>query len=163
MLITFGVPHRVARHPAKITMCVQSRSWRGCRSCYPSGAACGVAELPGLSCRCVACQWGHGARRPVRRRRYTRDTSDAEWQVIASLLPWPAWLDGRGGRPEEYCRRQVVDAIFYVADNGCKWRNLPPPARRPAEAPRPADEPVGITARAIGPLAERIGGSSTNG
>jgi transposase len=73
----------------------------------------------------VACQWGHGRRRPVRRRRYTCDTSDAEWQVIAPLLPWPAWLDGRGGRPEEYCRRQVVDAIFYIADNGCKWRNLP--------------------------------------
>jgi transposase len=40
-------------------------------------------------------------------------------------MPWPTWLDGNGGRPEEYCRRQIVDAIFYVADNGCKWRNLP--------------------------------------
>ncbi|MFI6309655.1 transposase [Nocardia fusca] len=29
-----------------------------------------------------------------------------------------------GGRPEEYCRRQIIDAIFYLADNGCKWRNL---------------------------------------
>lgn len=42
-----------------------------------------------------------------------------------TLLPWPAWLDGRGGRPEEYCRRQIADAIFCIADNGCKWRNLP--------------------------------------
>jgi transposase len=40
-------------------------------------------------------------------------------------MPWPAWLYGNGGRPEEYCRRQVVDAVFYVADNGVKWRNLP--------------------------------------
>lgn len=77
------------------------------------------------SCSCVACRWGHGRRHPVRPRRYTSDTTDAQWQVIAAVMPWPAWLDGNGGRPEEYCRRLVVDAIFYVADNGCKWRNLP--------------------------------------
>ncbi|MGW4825763.1 IS5 family transposase [Streptomyces sp. NPDC004227] len=51
--------------------------------------------------------------------------TDTEWQAIAPLLPWPTWLDGNGGRPEEYCRRLVIDAICYVADNGNKWRNLP--------------------------------------
>ncbi|MGW8948444.1 IS5 family transposase [Streptomyces sp. NPDC055709] len=51
--------------------------------------------------------------------------SDAEWQVTASLLPLPAWRWGKGGRPEEHCRRTVVDAIRYVVDNGCKWRALP--------------------------------------
>jgi putative transposase len=30
-----------------------------------------------------------------------------------------------GGRPEKHWRRAVIDAILYVADNGCKWRNLP--------------------------------------
>ncbi|MRH93644.1 IS5 family transposase, partial [Nocardia sp. SYP-A9097] len=44
---------------------------------------------------------------------------------MASRLPWPVWLDGVGGHPEEHCRREIVDAIFYLADNGCKWRNLP--------------------------------------
>ncbi|WP_425584265.1 transposase, partial [Streptosporangium album] len=39
--------------------------------------------------------------------------------------PRPAWLHGNGGRPEKYCRRLIVDAIRYVVDNGCKWRNLP--------------------------------------
>ncbi|MFD5891760.1 transposase [Streptomyces sp. NPDC060334] len=34
-------------------------------------------------------------------------------------------MDGNGGRPEEYCRRLITDAIFYITDNGCKWRNLP--------------------------------------
>ncbi|WP_431921637.1 transposase [Nonomuraea jabiensis] len=48
--------------------------------------------------------------------------SDEEWQVIKPLMPWPAWLQGNGGRPEKYCRRLVMDAIRYVADNGCKWR-----------------------------------------
>jgi hypothetical protein len=56
--------------------------------------------------------------------------TDAEWQAIELVMPWPAWLHGNGGRPEKYCRRLIVDAIRYVVDNGCKWRNLPAPARR---------------------------------
>ncbi|MGW0633242.1 IS5 family transposase [Streptomyces sp. NPDC002758] len=51
--------------------------------------------------------------------------TDPEWQAIEPRLPWPAWLDGNGGHPEEYCRRLVIDAISYVVDNGIKWRNLP--------------------------------------
>ncbi|MCX4094499.1 IS5 family transposase [Nocardia sp. alder85J] len=61
----------------------------------------------------------------MRQRRYTSDLTDEQWAILGPLLPWPVWLDGGGGRPEEYCRRQVIDAIFYVDDNGCKWRNLP--------------------------------------
>jgi transposase len=45
--------------------------------------------------------------------------------VIDRLLPDPAWLTGKGGRREVHCRRAVVDAIFYVVDNGIKWRALP--------------------------------------
>jgi transposase len=40
-------------------------------------------------------------------------------------MPRPAWPDGNGGRPKEYRRRQVADAIGYVIDNGVKWRNPP--------------------------------------
>jgi len=60
-----------------------------------------------------------------RRRRYPSDMSDAEWALIAPLLPVPAWATGRGGRPEKHCRRAVVDAIRYVVHNGCVWRALP--------------------------------------
>jgi hypothetical protein len=49
-----------------------------------------------------------GCRRP---RRYPSDATDAEWALIAPLLPTPAWQAGKGGRPEAYCRRAVVDAI----------------------------------------------------
>ncbi|WP_234329441.1 MULTISPECIES: IS5 family transposase [unclassified Streptomyces] len=59
--------------------------------------------------------------------------TEAEWQVIRAVLPVPAWLEGRGGRPEGFCRRQMIDAVRYVADNGVKWANLPadfPPYRR---------------------------------
>jgi transposase len=51
--------------------------------------------------------------------------TDAQWQVIDALLPDPAWLGVGGGRPETHCRRQVVDAIFYLVDNGIKWRAMP--------------------------------------
>jgi transposase len=63
-----------------------------------------------------------GCRRP---RRYPSDATDAEWALIAPLLPVPAWRAGRGGRPEAHCRRAVVDAIRYVTHNGCVWRALP--------------------------------------
>ncbi|MFF8430620.1 IS5 family transposase [Streptomyces sp. NPDC016566] len=50
--------------------------------------------------------------------------TEAEWQIVRSLLPVPAWLEGRGGRPKGYCHRQMVDAVRYVVDNGVKWANL---------------------------------------
>jgi transposase len=60
-----------------------------------------------------------------RARRYPSDTTDAQWAVIDPLLPDPAWLTGQGDRREVHCRRGIVDTIFYVADNGIKWRALP--------------------------------------
>jgi len=78
-----------------------------------SGRAC---------CRLEPCHRSGGARRA---RRYPSDTTDAQWAVLDRLLPEPAWLAGQGGRPEVHCRRQIVDAIFYLVDNGNKWRALP--------------------------------------
>ena len=60
-----------------------------------------------------------------RPRRYPSDTSDAEWALVAPLLPVPACQARAGGRPEANCRRAVVDAIRYVTHNGCVWRALP--------------------------------------
>jgi hypothetical protein len=37
--------------------------------------------------------------------------SDAEWAVPEPLLPHPAWLAGKGGRPSRYCMRDAVDGI----------------------------------------------------
>jgi transposase len=51
--------------------------------------------------------------------------SDAEWAVGEPLLPAPAWLAGRGGRPASRCMRDVVDAIRYLTHNGPVWRALP--------------------------------------
>jgi transposase len=84
--------------------------------------------LPGTAAPEVACcrlapfHRDHSARRA---RRYPSDTTDAQWAALDPLLPDPAWLTGRGGRPEAHCRRHIVDAIFYLIDNGIKWRALP--------------------------------------
>ncbi|MGX1541188.1 IS5 family transposase [Streptomyces adustus] len=51
--------------------------------------------------------------------------TEAEWQLVRAVLPVPAWLEGRGGRPEGYCHRVMLDAVRYVVDNGVKWVNLP--------------------------------------
>ncbi len=51
--------------------------------------------------------------------------TDAEWAQVRPLLPLPAWLRGRGGQPEAYCHRVMLDAIRYLVDNGIKWRAMP--------------------------------------
>ncbi|MEU3902077.1 IS5 family transposase [Streptomyces sp. NPDC045251] len=61
----------------------------------------------------------------MRSRRYPSDTTNAEWTLIEPLLPTPACETSAGGRPEKHPRREIVDAIRYVVDTGCKWRALP--------------------------------------
>ncbi|MFG2632208.1 IS5 family transposase, partial [Streptomyces sp. NPDC048473] len=61
----------------------------------------------------------------ARRRCYPSDTFDDEWALLEPLLPAPACESSKGGRPEKHPRREIVDAIRYVVDTGCKWRALP--------------------------------------
>jgi transposase len=70
---------------------------------------------------CPACRVDCTATAIGRSRRYPSDLRDEEWRRLVWLLPAPAV---RGRRPV-WCRRIIVDAIFYLADNGCKWRALP--------------------------------------
>ncbi|MFF1352369.1 transposase [Streptomyces sp. NPDC058322] len=51
--------------------------------------------------------------------------TDAEWTAVRPLLPVPAWLQGRGGQPEGYCHRQMLDAIRYLVAGGISWRAMP--------------------------------------
>lgn len=91
------------------------------------------SSSPTRECDCLAHRFGNAADHPDRSSRYDSDMSDAEWVVVRTALPVPAWLDGRGGRPEGYCHRQLIDAIRYLVDNGVKWRNMPadfPPWKR---------------------------------
>jgi putative transposase len=59
---------------------------------------------------------------------YSTDLSDAEWEIIAPLLPGQQ----QRGRKLQYERREIVNGIFYLNRNGCNWRDLPhdlPPYR----------------------------------
>jgi len=67
--------------------------------------------------------WTEITRRKYRRDglRYASDTTDAEWAVIEPHMPPPA----NCGRPRGTSLREVVNAIFYIAQTGCQWRMLP--------------------------------------
>jgi putative transposase len=58
---------------------------------------------------------------PDERPAYPCDLSDAEWAILAPLLPPPASC----GRPRKWPERLVADAVFYVLRSGCAWRMLP--------------------------------------
>ena len=57
-----------------------------------------------------------------KRASYTSDLSDAQWEIIETLLPLPQ--EGRG-RPIELDMREAINAMLYVARTGCQWENLP--------------------------------------
>jgi transposase len=93
----------------------------------PAGDVQPAAARAGVACRCCP----GGISRSSRARRYPSDMTDSGWAVCEPLLPAPAWLAGRGGRPARYCMRDLVDAIRYLTRNGPVWRALPadfPPA-----------------------------------
>jgi transposase len=49
------------------------------------------------------------------------DVSELVWRRLEQLLP-PA---DRVGRPYDYARRLVLEAIVYLMQTDCGWRNLP--------------------------------------
>ncbi|MGC8904842.1 IS5 family transposase, partial [Thermus sp.] len=55
------------------------------------------------------------------RRSYPSDLSDAEWALLEPLIPAPK----PGGRPAKVPRREIMNAILYVLENGIKWRAMP--------------------------------------
>ena len=57
----------------------------------------------------------------MNRKPYPSDLSDAQWKVLAPLLP----AAKPGGRPRTVDIREVVNGILYVMRNGCTWRALP--------------------------------------
>lgn len=52
---------------------------------------------------------------------YESDLTDEEWQQITALLPTAKPV----GKQREVNLREILNAIFYRADNGIKWRALP--------------------------------------
>ena len=52
---------------------------------------------------------------------YPSDMTDIEWEIIRKEVPKAR----RGGRKRTVDIREIRNAIFYVLDNGIKWRSLP--------------------------------------
>ena len=53
--------------------------------------------------------------------RYSSDLTDAEWAVIAPLIP-PC---KRGGDKRTVNLREVLNGLLYVLSTGCLWRAIP--------------------------------------
>ena len=61
--------------------------------------------------------------RRIMRKKYSTDLTDKQWEEIKPLLV--------GMRNRKWSKRDLIDAVFYLVDSGCKWRQLPhdfPPA-----------------------------------
>ena len=52
-------------------------------------------------------------------RGYETDLTDEQWELIEFLV------EAKKGRKASVSRREIVNAILYVARTGCQWRNLP--------------------------------------
>ena len=115
---------------------------------------------PGVAPEAACCRLApfHSPDQPARTRRYPSDTTDAQWALIDPLLPDPAWLGGQGGRREIHCRRVIVDAIFYLVDNGIKWRALPSdfPSWSTVYNYFAAWEAAGVTQQVLDELRDRV-------
>lgn len=55
------------------------------------------------------------------RKSYPSDLTDAQWELIADLLP----VAQATGRPREVDLREVINTILYLNRSGCQWDMLP--------------------------------------
>ena len=55
------------------------------------------------------------------RKPYPSDLTDAQWEIIAGLLP----AAKATGRPREVDLREVINTILYLNRTGCQWDMLP--------------------------------------
>ena len=56
---------------------------------------------------------------------YPSDLTDLQWSNIHHLFPHGDRPPGTPGRPRTYRLKEIVDAVFYPARTGCRWRALP--------------------------------------
>jgi len=71
----------------------------------------------------ITMAWTEFTRRRYERSggKYASDATDAEWALIAPLMP----AVRRIGRPRTTDLREVFNAILSIATTGCQWRMLP--------------------------------------
>ena len=52
-----------------------------------------------------------------KRKAYDTDLTDSQWEAIAPMF--------KGMRTYKWSKRELTDAVLYLVDSGCKWRQLP--------------------------------------
>jgi putative transposase len=52
---------------------------------------------------------------------YPSDVTDAQWMILAPLIPKPGAWSPR----EPIDRREIVNGIMYLLRTGCAWRQMP--------------------------------------
>jgi putative transposase len=55
------------------------------------------------------------------RKAYPSDLSDEQWDYVEPLLP----KRDKRGRKAQHPRREMLNALLYIARSGCSWRMLP--------------------------------------
>jgi putative transposase len=58
-----------------------------------------------------------------KRKAYPSDLTDAQWTILAPLIPAPR--NTGGGRPRELDMREVLNTLLYLNRSGCHWEMLP--------------------------------------
>ena len=59
----------------------------------------------------------------MKRKSYTSDLSDKEWEEIEPLLRKEVYRGA--GCKGKYSRREMLNSIFYILKTGCQWTDLP--------------------------------------
>ena len=52
------------------------------------------------------------------RKKYATDLTDEQWAIIEPLM----W---KSGNKSKWTKRELINAVLYLVDSGCKWRQLP--------------------------------------
>jgi len=55
---------------------------------------------------------------------YPSSLTDGEWDIVRELVPESGDPLGRG-RPCDWSKREIIDAILYVVRGGIPWRMIP--------------------------------------
>ena len=58
-----------------------------------------------------------------KRKAYTSDLTDDEWDRIKHLIKQDNYYGGKGRT--KFCRRERLNAMFYILKTGCQWRDMP--------------------------------------
>lgn len=61
--------------------------------------------------------------RKKKRKPYTSDLSDDEWDRIKHLIKQDTYHGSNSHT--KFSRREMLNAIFYILRTGCQWRDMP--------------------------------------